>query len=304
MRKKFLIIPIVLFLSVFTLFGRAGKEQISEKTNPAELQKNSVISLAPNITEIIIALGGEHLLGGVCEECFSLSENKAPKQVSIQANTADNIVNIGSPVTPNLERIISLRPSLVFASSLTQNSFLNSLQKRNIKTLQYNKLNSISDIYHTILGIGKAIGKTSEAERFVSNMEARINEYKSKTASIRKPKTAVYIIGLSSNGLLYAATPDTYIDEIITSAGLINAAKGSFWTTNIEEMLIANPDFIFIADNSSPEYLKTVLKTTTPYSELSGEIIAVNANNIERPGINIYKAVEEMYNKAYRTNNH
>ncbi len=64
---------------------------------------NSIISLAPNLTEIVFALGeGDHLAGDTDFCDYPAEATQKP--------------HVGGPVNPNLEQIVALTPSLVLAT--------------------------------------------------------------------------------------------------------------------------------------------------------------------------------------------
>jgi iron complex transport system substrate-binding protein len=66
-----------------------------------------VISLAPNVTEILFALGLESRVVGVTSYCDFPEAAKAKEKV-------------GDTLRPNLEKIISLKPDLVVVSTSSQ----------------------------------------------------------------------------------------------------------------------------------------------------------------------------------------
>ncbi len=79
-------------------------------------EPHKVISVAPNITEIIFALGKSKSLIGRTEYCDYPEEAKG-------------ITSIGSLKEPSIEKIAELRPDLVIASTHFQKEILQKLEE-------------------------------------------------------------------------------------------------------------------------------------------------------------------------------
>ena len=80
-----------------------------------------VVSLAPNLTEIVFAVGAGDKLVGRTSYCDYPPEAKA-------------VAEIGDTLHPSIERIIALKPQLVLISTSSQlEVFTQQLQNHNIK---------------------------------------------------------------------------------------------------------------------------------------------------------------------------
>jgi len=79
-----------------------------------------IVSVAPNITEIIFALGKQDKLVGRTDFCDYPEEAK-------------NIESIGNIDQPNVEKIVELQPDVVIASSIFTKEMLQKLEEANIK---------------------------------------------------------------------------------------------------------------------------------------------------------------------------
>ena len=81
---------------------------------------NRVISLAPNLTEIVFAVGGGDRLVGRTSYC-----NYPPE--------AKSVTEVGDTLHPSLERVISLKPQVVLISTASQlEVFTQQLENQNI----------------------------------------------------------------------------------------------------------------------------------------------------------------------------
>src|SRR2546423_3495789 len=85
---------------------------------PAKIDR--IISLAPNLTEIVYAVGAGDRLVGDTTYCDYPAEAK-------------NVAKVGDTMHPNIERIIALKPQLVLVSTASQlEAFTNQLSAQQI----------------------------------------------------------------------------------------------------------------------------------------------------------------------------
>ena len=95
----------------------AGRELTDEVGRKVQIpqQADRVVSLAPNLTEIVFALGDGNHLAGDTDYCDYPAE-------------ALQKPHVGGPVNPNLEEIVSLMPDLVLATkSINRRETVNAL---------------------------------------------------------------------------------------------------------------------------------------------------------------------------------
>lgn len=276
MLKKILII--LLCFPLFYLNGSPSKE--------INIQKKGIVSLAPNITEIIYALDAQDELIAVTNACNYPSDCKNKKV-------------IGDPWKPNVELIISLQPKTVIASSMTDQTVLDNLKKANIDVYRINYEQNLEGAYQTVQTVGQLIEKEQKAQKIISEMKNSIDDIKSKTSAVTSKKTAVYLMSWGQFGD-YAATRDTFIDSALEAAGLENIAKSaSFWSISKELLISSSPNIIIIPNYAQELQGMDSLRTTHPYSLLKSDIIVVDADQIERQGVRIVNAIKQIAQQAY-----
>jgi len=119
------------------------------KTPRPESTGTRYVVLSPEIAEIISVIEGTDNIVGITEECNF-------------PDTYEGKVVVGKFGTLNKERIISLRPSIVFATSLEQQAIASELAKLGIKVITvYPK--TIAEMLTGIQTVGTAIGKAERA---------------------------------------------------------------------------------------------------------------------------------------------
>ncbi len=189
-----------------------------------------VVSLAPNITEIIFAIGAGDRLVGVTSFCHN------PPQ-------ARNIKNIGGYLNPNIEAILKTRPDLVIATPNGNNKQLvSTLSKQKIPVLVCITY-TLDQIFETIRIIGGTLDLSSEAARVISDMEDEIKSVKKQNSGTR-PSKVVAIVGQKP---LIVVGKGGFLDKLIEIAGgenIVSERKIRYPLYSYEELISAGPEVI------------------------------------------------------------
>jgi len=143
----------------------------------------------------------------------------------------------------NLERIVSLNPDLVVATSLVNVKAIEKLNNLGIKVMSFPPAKNFAEICKQFLKLGRFVGKEKEAEEIVRQAKTRVNVVKEKGNA--SPKLKVFIqIGAKP---LFTVTEDSFINDFVEFAGGVNIAedaKAGLYSR--EEVLRKNPDVIII----------------------------------------------------------
>lgn len=293
MKNKFNLcfrIPIFVFLILF-LFG--CNNQKSEITHgiiftddigtQISIQKvpHKIVSLAPNITEIIFALHAENQLSGVSDYC------NYPEGVKQKTK-------IGGIINPNLEAIVTLQPDLVFATADgNPKPTVEKLNALNIPVFTFNT-NNMSQLFECIKTIGKITDHSKEADSIVFSMIQSLTHLNKieKQPSVFLVLNRVPIISVSSG---------SFLNEILNLAGGRNAVpemKERYPTINREEVLNLNPDFIVIPEK---EYQPLPEKEYSDFESIATvsayknkKIYYVNPDLILRPGPRLVQGIIQL----------
>ena len=111
------------------------------------------ISLAPNLTENIFAVGAGDRLVGVTTFC-----NYPPE--------AEKIQKVSDTQTPNMETIIALKPDVVFVSTASQmENFTKILDERNIAVFVTNP-NNLEDVFKNLQTFGELFDRNETSGKF------------------------------------------------------------------------------------------------------------------------------------------
>ncbi len=177
-----------------------------------------VISLAPSVTETI-----EYLGKGKC-------------LIATTVYTKDGRKKIGGIVDPDLEKIVSLKPDFVIATTLTPARIIKAIESAGIRVVVI-RANTIDDIERNIKIIGTILNVrdlNEKVERFREVFRRRI----------RKKRGDVLIVVGCDN--LIVAGRNTYLSQIFERYGFTNiAVKEGWYRINLEYLYKRKPEYIF-----------------------------------------------------------
>jgi iron complex transport system substrate-binding protein len=190
-----------------------------------------IVSLSPVITEGLYLLGVEDSIIGVTIYC----------QKPVQAKDKQKV---GTVMDVNVEKIISLKPDVVFAMSHTNAKDIKKLRDTGVDVIAFDIPKTFERLCEMFLALGKTVGKEKEAVHIVNASARKVSDIREKTSRLKKQKVFIQI-GAKP---LFAATDDSFVNDYIEFAGGINIFKDAgLGLISREEVLKRNPDVILIA---------------------------------------------------------
>lgn len=193
-----------------------------------------VVSLTPATTEILFALGLKDEIVGVSSFC------NYPKD----ALTKEKIGNFSHA---NIEKILSLKPDIVFCTGLEQAPIVTTLRQLKLKVYVCDPAN-LKELYRCIQDIGRLTGKEKEALALIQTMTASVNEITLHTEAVPASKRPKVFVEIWYDPLI-SAGQGSFVDELITLAGGLNIShdmRRPYSYFSVEQVLKRNPDIIFL----------------------------------------------------------
>lgn len=235
-------------------------------------EPNTVISMAPSVSEIIFALGAGEKLVGRTQFC------------DYPSGIAD-IQNIGSMFTPDIEQMINIYPDIIIAQTHFKEEILAKFNEAGIKTSASATPASLEQLYDAILETGMLINRNFEARAIVSSMRAKVQRVEYVLRDVPMLPTVYYVMGTGDWGE-WTATKDTFLAEVIAIAGGDNvAAKFEpevSWGFTLEKLIDGNPEIIFGSQLNKDKMVSG--DQYTALSAIKNDNFKVVDNNIfERP---------------------
>jgi iron complex transport system substrate-binding protein len=236
------------------------------------------VSLAPNLTENIFAVGAGNKLVGVTSFCDYPAE-------------AQNIAKIGDTINPNMETIIALKPQIVFVSTASQiETFTKTLEGQNITVFVTNP-NDFAGVLRNLRQLGEVLGTQANAEKLIADLQRRVKAVEEKIKD--QPKTKVFV--QISKEPLFTVGKDSFITEIIERAGGESATKDvatAYPKLSKETALALNPGAIILSE--SPDNLEPNEVFINSGAVKNNRVFRVSAAWLARPGPRIVDALEQM----------
>ena len=195
-----------------------------------------IISLAPNMTELLFALGLGDRVVGVTTFCdYPEEAKKRPK--------------IGGMSNPSLEAVVSLKPDMVvMTTDGNPKEFEERLRSLRIKTYVF-RAKQIREFPQGIRDLGAALGVRERADRLAGEIEATLNSFKDTSRVTRHASRKKKVLFVVWPEPLIVAGRWSIAGDAMTILGVENIAadsRGAYPKFSIEEILRKAPDIIFI----------------------------------------------------------
>lgn len=191
-----------------------------------------VVSLTPSATEIVAALGATGTLVGVDDY------SKFPPE-------AATLPKVGSFTSPNLEVIVSLKPTLVIVDDI-HGQVAGALHDAGIPTVEC-AIHALPDVEAALRTIGGKLGKAAEAEAVIAGIESAVATTRARRPAKRPRVLAIIDREAGGLGNLVAAGPGSYVDELLAIVGAENVLAASgirYPKLSMEEVLRGQPEVI------------------------------------------------------------
>lgn len=238
-----------------------------------------VVTLAPNLTEIIFTAGADSLLVGV-----SNVDDYPPE---VQSLPRYSILPV------DFETIATLQPDLILATT-----HINS--PRDAQTLEalgfptvFLSFESISDVFEGIRTVGQLLGTGRVADSVVDSLTNQMNRLSEITSDISNPPDVLFLI---SDEPLFSFGRESYVHELINLAGG-NSVTGKIDAVapilNDEFVLANNPDVIIgtFGDEYSAAQLLDEHPTWSSVAAVQNErVYTIDENLVLRPGPRLIEA--------------
>ncbi|MFN8546677.1 MAG: helical backbone metal receptor [Candidatus Eisenbacteria bacterium] len=260
-------------------------------TLPAGPYPARIVSLSPNLTEALFALGvaPERIVGRTryCDY---------PKAALARPD-------MGGIVDPSIERIQNAHPDLVLVARGNPVEVQEQIRAIHIAVFALEDRNDLAGIGSVLSDIARVVGpdNPARAESLLTRFRAETEAYAAWAAEIPEAeRPRVYFADPDNPG--FTAGPGSHIDDLLRHAGARNlVTTGGAWPKySSEALLVAQPDFLLIAlpSDRTRDDVVAQLRRDPAMSALRavarGAICFVDAGTLLRPGPRLVRALEEI----------
>lgn len=251
---------------------------------PAEV--NRIVTLAPNLTEVVYALGLADKLAGDTNECDNPPAAKSKPHV-------------GEPQNPSLEAILALHPDLVLATdSINRLDTADALQRLGVPVY------TTSGDTQTVLGILNSIAKMADlmsakaqGDDLVSHLRQRLDALHVRLEN-RPMAHVLFVVWMDP---LITVGQNTFIADALRWAGAesVVLSKQNWPQISIEEVVRLQPDYIVFAGGHAQNAATELddLRSRPIWRDLDavelGHIVNLDQEAI-RPAPGLVDAIEQL----------
>jgi iron complex transport system substrate-binding protein len=250
------------------------------RSGPAPAPRR-VVALAPNLTEIVFALGAGAGLVGVSD-------------YSDYPPAARAIPRVGG-LEVSAERVASLRPDLVLATQEgNARGPVSALAAAGVRVVVL-PTGSLDAVLESIRLCGDALGRRETAARLVESLERRRAAVRARSSGLRRPKTVLLVWPDPPQ----AAGGGTFLDDVLSDAGAENLLRTRpGWPVVSPEYLTTAPADVLVLP-ASPEN-RPIFERSLSAGALSrgtigrARVVWMDEASLSRPGPRVFDALEEL----------
>lgn len=242
-----------------------------------------IVSLLPSNTEILFALGVGKQVVGVTTFCDYPVEARQKEKV-------------GGFFHPQIEKIISLKPDLVFAGKWQTSRVVLRLRQVGLNVIEIRVPANLEEIYETILKIAGEVGKKSEGESLILQLKQRVRKIERPPQKSKKLPSVYIEIDLPN----WTVTKKSFVSDAIERCGLQNifrdlplSAVQISWETVVEK----NPDVIILFAAKKEEIIKRAGWRRIAAIKNERVIDGIGKDILNRPTPRIVQGMEELSRK-------
>jgi iron complex transport system substrate-binding protein len=248
-------------------------------------QPQRIISLAPNVTEILYDLGLGEQIVAVSTYCNYPPEVKGKPKIGGMSN-------------PSLEAIVALKPDLVVLTDDGNPRMIEQrLSKLNVPTYVF-RARRLADLPGEIRKFGLAVGVQDRAEQSARRIEEVFSGYSAKSKRLHSPALRKALFVVQPEPLIVAG-PGTAIGDALNLLGLKNIAADAptrYPHFSLEEVIRRSPDVIFIVKTHNTQSTQTgqFLKKLHPLEAVREGKVYYIGDPLLRMGPRITDGIDEI----------
>lgn len=280
------IFPSLLILFVLTIFNNslisAGRFPLVVKDDTGvsiriDQLPQRIVSLAPNMTEILFSVGAGKRVVGVTDNCDYPSEVR-------------KIDRVGG-IQIQVESVMALKPDLVVANADVQPGIISQIRSVGLRVAAF-RPDRWKGVLDTLQRIGSAVGNPTQAEKVIKIMEKRRRVVESTVGKRSKVRVFVEVW----NKPLMTAGPGTFLHELVQMAGGEDIAGDLSrpWSIYPTELVLTrNPEVIILTCKNRREVMNRAGWASVE-AVRSGRVYEVDPSTYSRPGPRLADALEDL----------
>jgi iron complex transport system substrate-binding protein len=253
-------------------------------------QPKRIISLVPNVTEILFAIGAGPQVVAV-------------SNYDVEPPEVRSLPTVGALLDPDTERIISLRPDLVVTYG-SQTDLQTQLRSANIPFFDY-RHGGLDHIMVTMRALGARTGHAAQADQAATSLQASIEAIRKRVAGRPRPKTLL-VFGREPGSLrnIYASGGRGFLHDMLVAAGgddVLNDIEKESAQVSTEMILARAPEVILELNSSNRLNEADLKRVVDPWMKLSSvpavknrRVVILMGSGLTVPGPRVADGIEKM----------
>lgn len=231
-----------------------------------------IVTLAPNLTEIVYAVGaGEKIVG-------TDDHSNYPAE-------AKSVAKVGG-MQPSIEKIAALKPDLVIASTEGNHPNLAPALAAARIPLFVIRTDRLQEIPGAIDRVGRLLDGPRTNEATTTLARAIGEQHRMR----RRPPRVIFAVWTDP---LYVGGRETFTDDVLHLTGAVNAVEVTGWPQySLESLVAAPPDLILYPRGAVTPQQIEALQQRVP--TVKSQIVAVDEDIFQRPGPRVGQAARSL----------
>lgn len=239
-----------------------------------------IVSLKPNITEILFAVGAGDRVVGVTTWCNYPAE-------------ASNLPKVADYIAPNLEKTLAVRPDLVIGSK--ENSLrqpVDRLETAGVRVALY-PFDTVAATIGSIRDIGVLVGAEQAAQSLIARMHHALSTMRHTYGLLPEPRVLI-VVGHTP---LVAAGPHSFLGDLLDKAhaeNIVTTTVTPYPHLTRETIIVRNPEVIIDLAGGMGEKDTHSWKSLSTVAAVRNQRIVVLSTDLFRPGPRLVEGLQTL----------
>ncbi|WP_312421607.1 ABC transporter substrate-binding protein [Anaerospora hongkongensis] len=261
----------LLVTAMFLAPALAPKQQDRMKQAVLTSKPQRIVSMSPGNTEIVFALGAGDRVVGVT------SYSDYPEEAKTKPT-------IGGYHAPDVEKIVSLAPDVVFAMTDIQAKYIQILRQAGIRVVAVEP-KTLPEILNAIDIISEALGEEARGRQLHQELAGQLDQVRRQVGTAPAKRTFLEVWDTP----LLTVGRQSFIHDLITQAGGINVSADKnvdYTPCDIEQLYAYNPEVYVVLSHSRDDIRSVITNPNLAAIQAvkTNQVFSITDDLLQRPG--------------------
>lgn len=266
------------------------RERVRPASHPSSAPR--LVSLAPNLTEMIWAVGAGSNLVGRTSACDLPAETRT-------------VPSVGGYGDPSFEMLLALQATAILYVDMLNKDFPGRLEERGLSVRHIPCLH-LDDIPAALVAVGEATHRREQGEALARGLRAEIEAARASVSNAPRPRVFVVLW----TDPLYTVGRGSFVSELVALAGGQNigdAVDSPYFQASPEWVIEQNPEVILCLFEGASDQAQARIYALPAFASLSAVrgrrvYAGFDLNQTLRPGPRVMKSVADLRRCLMTTN--